>query len=199
MLSKVIEGRAALLGLGVLASLLLFFLLYTVARADDVNPLAVEFSLPASHHAVFSAPATGVQIYRCAATNGSYAWQLKGIDARLLDTDGNQVARQTDVAEWIAVDGSTIDGNVAKTVDPAQGGLPDQLYAIEHSTAGVFISVTDVVRDGAGGRNLQQRDRGQDRPSAVQGRLHLLRSGIIAQRRLSAAASETTAGRTVRE
>lgn len=152
MRSNVIEGRAALLGLGVLASLFLFFLLYTVARADDVNALAIEFSLPASHHPIFSAPATGVQIYQCTAVNGSYAWQLKGIDARLLDSDGNPFARQTDVAEFVGVDGSSIDGRIAKTVDPAQAnGLPDQLYAVQRSTAGLFISVTDVVRDHVSG------------------------------------------------
>jgi hypothetical protein len=152
MRSNVIEGRAALWGLGLLASLLLFYLLYSVARADDINPLAVEFSLPSGHHAVFGAPATGVQIYRCEAVNGSYAWQLRGIDARLLDSDGRLFARQTGVAEWVADDGSSINGQLAKSIDPAQGsGLPDQLYAIDRTTAGVFLSVTDIVRDHVSG------------------------------------------------
>lgn len=130
-------------GLGLVFSLLFFALLATVATAAPIdNGLPVDFSLPAGHHPLFSTPASGEQVYECAAAGDSYAWRLKGVNAKLLDSDGHLFATQNDVSSWLAVDGSQLSGRVAKTTG-ADGAA---LYSVTSTTSGIFSQITDVVR-----------------------------------------------------
>ena len=82
----VLRDRFVFGGLGLIISLLFFTLLATVAQAAPTDPnLPAEFSLPAGHHALFSAPASGDEIFQCVATNDGFAWQLRGDDAKQVD------------------------------------------------------------------------------------------------------------------
>jgi hypothetical protein len=136
-------------GLGLVFSLIFFALLAAAAAAAPIDDtLPADFSLPVGHHALFRAPASGDETYQCVATGGGYAWQLKGVDAKLLDSDGHVFATQSDVSSWLAVDGSQISGRVTKAVETPTGAYGDALYTItSNSSGGVLGQISDVVRD----------------------------------------------------
>jgi hypothetical protein len=134
----------------VMSSRLVFgALLAAVAQAAPTdNDLPADFSLPVGHHALFATPASGDEIYQCVAAGEGYAWQLKGINATLLDSDGHLFATQNDVSSWLATDGSQISGRVTKAAATPGGAYSDALYTItSNSNNGVFGLVSDVVRD----------------------------------------------------
>jgi hypothetical protein len=164
----VISGRFVFGGLGLVFSLIFFALLATVAHAAPTDDgLPVDFSLPVGHHALFSAPASGDEIYQCVATGDGYAWLLKGVSAKLLDSDGHLFATQTDVSSWLAIDGSQISGRVSKAVGAPAGTFSDALYTItSNSSGGVFGLISDVVRDHVtGGQPAQACDQNGQRQS----------------------------------
>ena len=143
----VILNRLVFGGLGLVFSLVFFVLLATIAAAAPIDTdLPADFSLPVGHHAIFNAPASGDAIYECAAAGDGYSWQLKGVSAKLLDSDGHLFATQNDVSSWLAIDGSQISGRVAKATEAPRYG--DALYTItSKSSGGVFSQISDVVRD----------------------------------------------------
>ena len=149
----VIHNRLVFGGLGVIFSLLFFALLAAVADAaptDDNFP--AEFSLPVGHHALFSAPASGDEVFQCVATSAGYAWQLRGVDAKLLDVDGHLFATQNDVGSWLAIDGSSLSGNVTQSVGAASGAFGAALYQVTtKSPGGVFSQISEVIRDDVSG------------------------------------------------
>ncbi|HEV2909085.1 MAG TPA: DUF3455 domain-containing protein [Candidatus Eremiobacteraceae bacterium] len=153
MSAKLIEGRVAMLGLGILTTVILFALLGRVVRADELSALPAEFSIPASHHAFFSAPAAGDEIFRCTEDHGAYAWTLAGVDAKLLDSDGHVFAIQNDVATWVATDGSRASGNASKSITVrSTDSQPDTLYAItDRNAGGVLSQISDIIRDHVSG------------------------------------------------
>jgi len=149
----VVRDRLVFGGLGFIFSLVLFALLATAADAapTDIN-IPAEFSLPVGHHALFSAPANGDEVFQCVATGSGYAWQLHGADAKLLDGDGHLFATQTDIGSWLAVDGSQLSGNVTQTIGAPAGAFGAALYQVTiKSPGGVFSQITEVVRDDVSG------------------------------------------------
>jgi hypothetical protein len=117
-----------------------------VARADTLDELPAEFSLLSTHHALFTVPGSGDQIYQCTSANGALGWQLVGIDATLFDTDGHVFAKQNDIASWVASDGSKLSGSVAGVAAARGTSLPDQLYQVRVDVGGAFGFISNVVR-----------------------------------------------------
>ena len=144
----IIVGRLVFGGLGLIFSLIFFALLAAVAGAapTDDTSLPPYFSLPAGHHALFATPASGNNVYQCVSTADGFAWELKGVNATLLDSDGHPLGTQDGASSWSAVDGSSISGRITKTVDA--GAYGDALYTITSTSAGGVLSqISDVVRD----------------------------------------------------
>jgi hypothetical protein len=135
-------------GLGLIFSLALFALSAAVAAAAPIdNSLPVDFSLPVGHHALFLTPANGEETFQCVATGDGYAWQLKGVSAKLLDSDGHVFATQNGESSWLAFDGSQIAGRLTKT-GATGGALGDALYSVTPIVSGgVLGQISDVVRD----------------------------------------------------
>ena len=89
----------------------------------------------------------GVQIYRCTATDGGFAWKLTGPDATLTDAQGTVVGRHFAGPSWQAADGSLVVGEVLAASDGARGAVPWLvLHAKSHAGAGAFAAVRYIVR-----------------------------------------------------
>ena len=95
----------------------------------------------------------GAQVYECTHVAAAYAWQLKGPDAKLIDSQGRVAGRHFAGPSWQAQDGSIVVGApVAVGEAPRQGDVPWLvLTAKSHSGSGLFGAVSYVVRSATQG------------------------------------------------
>lgn len=125
-----------------------------VGLAPPVVP--AELAVPAGHHLVLTARATGVQIYECAAD----AWKLHAPRADLLDDAGTTIGRHYGGVDeglppgpyWEAKDGSRVHAAKPASV-PHDGSIPLlRLEATDASGTGVLGKISFVHRlDTTGG------------------------------------------------
>jgi len=100
---------------------------------------------------LFSAKATGVQIYECQAKKDDstrYEWSFKAPEADLFDAKGGKVGRHYAGPTWEASDGSKVVGEV-KGHSPAAdaNAIPWLLLsARQHEGNGIFSHVTSIQR-----------------------------------------------------
>jgi Protein of unknown function (DUF3455) len=92
-----------------------------VADAKTEAPeVPADIQVGAGHKVLLSGHAVGVQIYRCNAVSGGFAWGLVAPRANLYDDHGKLIVTHYGGPTWEARDGSTVvaarDGQA--TVDP---------------------------------------------------------------------------------
>jgi hypothetical protein len=101
--------------------------------------------------------AIGAQIYTCTASGGvdggvdvgvtSYAWVLKAPDAILYDASFTQVGTHGAGPQWIANDGSLVNGTKLQQSSPLSTAIPWLLLkAASTSGNGVFTDIAYVQR-----------------------------------------------------
>jgi hypothetical protein len=100
---------------------------------------------------LFSAKATGVQIYDCRADpNDSthYEWAFKAPEAELFDAKGKIIGRHYGGPTWAAGDGSKVVGEVkARELSPDTDAIPWLLLkAKTHEGNGILSQVTSIQR-----------------------------------------------------
>ena len=102
---------------------------------------------PARAEPGFELTGKGVQIYVCAQSPDGFAWELKAPDARLLDSQGNDVGHHFAGPSWQGKDGSLVTGEPEYTASGAPGSVAWLvLRAKTHSGQGVFATVKAIVR-----------------------------------------------------
>jgi hypothetical protein len=104
---------------------------------------------PAGEQVVLLAHATGSQIYTCqAATDGKFAWTLKGPEAELHDRKDKVIGQHSAGPSWKLKDGSEVTGKALAKVDALDpASIPWLLVkAVSHSGNGVLSSVTSIQR-----------------------------------------------------
>lgn len=92
--------------------------------------------------------AEGVQVYVCAAAEGSLAWRLQGPEATLFDADGREAGTHFAGPTWQGADGSAVVGEVvASSPAPQEGAIPWLLLrAASHRGSGIFSEVNYILR-----------------------------------------------------
>jgi hypothetical protein len=112
------------------------------ARADSIDP-------PADARALFSAKASGVQIYAC-EYDASHAlgWVFRQPSATLFDEHGAAVIEHSAGPSWQAGDGSRIEGHVmAQLASDTPDSVPQLLLSARSTGAqGLLSSVRYVQR-----------------------------------------------------
>jgi Protein of unknown function (DUF3455) len=112
----------------------------------DQLPAAIK---PAGMSVYLEVPATGVQIYTCGKNPaGAWAWNFKGPEAVLLDTQNKMIGKHYGGPTWEGADGGKVVGAV-KANAPAPGGnaIPWLLLDIKSSDgAGQFTQAKGILR-----------------------------------------------------
>jgi len=123
------------------------------ARADApaIAPPDVPDNIraPADQKVVWSAHATGAQIYLCqTGSDGKPQWTLKAPQAELRDDKGVLVGQHYTGPTWKHQDGSEVTGKaVARADSPDAGSIPWLLVtAVAHRGDGVLSRVTSIQR-----------------------------------------------------
>lgn len=102
-------------------------------------------------------PATGVQIYECAAATdapGQYRWVFKAPEAELLDRAGRKIGKHYAGPTWELDDGSKITGTVQARADaPDAAAIPWLRLAARSAPGnGALHGTTSILRlDTVGG------------------------------------------------
>jgi hypothetical protein len=114
----------------------------TIAELPDaIKPSAVAVYL--------EVPATGVQIYTCGKNaSGAWAWNFKGPEAELFDTQKKTIGKHYGGPTWEGTDGGKVVGAV-KASAPAPGGnaIPWLLLDIKSSEGtGPFTQAKGILR-----------------------------------------------------
>ncbi len=126
-----------------------------LARLIGVSALCIVAGGHAGAAEVLTLLGRGVQVYRCEAAAGAFAWTLRGPDAALLGGDGRVVGHHFAGPSWQATDGSLVVGEVVASGTPpagAAGAIPWLvLRAKSHAGAGSFATVTYIVRGATAG------------------------------------------------
>src|SRR5205809_7327449 len=108
------------------------------------NPLVPEnLRVPAGQTLSLVSPATGVQIYECAAIKSEpprFEWVFKAPEAELFDLSGKKIGKHYAGPTWEANDASKVAGEVkARDGGPAATANPWLLLAAKYpSGTGVF-------------------------------------------------------------
>lgn len=97
---------------------------------------------------LLSCEGNGVQVYRCAVTNGSAAWVLDHPDAELHDAAGNVVGKHFAGPTWRYKDGSEVVGAVlSRSPGKTHGDAAWlRLQAVSHHGHGLFTRVQTIER-----------------------------------------------------
>lgn len=103
---------------------------------------------PTAAKLVMKVPAIGVQIYKCAVTDGKYTWAFVAPDADLFDERGKLIGRHGAGPFWELADGSKVNGAVAQREDAKRPGAIPHLLLSTKSTggAGAIASVKHLQR-----------------------------------------------------
>jgi Protein of unknown function (DUF3455) len=104
---------------------------------------------PVGQKVVWSAHASGDQIYVCqASSDGKPQWTLKAPQADLRDDKGVLIGHHYAGPAWKHEDGSEVTGKaVARADSPDSGSIPWLLVtAVAHSGSGVLSHVTSIQR-----------------------------------------------------
>jgi hypothetical protein len=140
MLGRLLKAAVAAAGLAVLAQPV--WAQGTVAEM----PAAIA---AAGLTAYLTVPATGVQIYTCGKTPaGAWAWNFKGPEAELFDTQKKTIGKHYGGPTWEGADGGKVVGAV-KANAPAPGGnaIPWLLLDIKSSEgSGQFVQAKAIQR-----------------------------------------------------
>ncbi|WP_110687922.1 DUF3455 domain-containing protein [Salinicola aestuarinus] len=108
----------------------------------DMTPEEVQ--VPEGNEIAMETVGVGEITYACEMKDGDYAWVFKGPDAKLNDTDGNQVGSYYGPpATWESSDGSKITGTQIGTAPGGDGNIPLQL--VEANPAEGEGHMTDVT------------------------------------------------------
>ncbi|GHB27522.1 DUF3455 domain-containing protein [Salinicola rhizosphaerae] len=112
----------------------------------DMTPDAV--TPPSGNEIAMKTVGVGEITYACEMKDGDYAWVFKGPDAKLNDSDGNQVGSYYGPpATWESSDGSKITGTQIGTADGGEGNIPLQLVEANPAEGeGHMSGVTYVQR-----------------------------------------------------
>jgi hypothetical protein len=102
-------------------------------------------------------PATGVQIYRCAATQGPpprFQWVFEAPEADLFDSSGHKIGRHFAGPTWESSDGSKVVGEVKAKNSPDPASIPWLLLSAKSVEGkGVFARTKSIQRlQTAGGK-----------------------------------------------
>jgi hypothetical protein len=100
---------------------------------------------------LFSAKATGVQIYECRADppdSTHYEWALKAPEADLFDAKGKKLGRHYGGPTCEAIDGSKVVGEVkGRELSPDTNAIPWLLLSVkQHEGKGILSHVTSIQR-----------------------------------------------------
>ena len=91
------------------------------AQTPTVDQLPAALK-PAGMAVYLEVPATGVQIYTCGKNNaGAWAWNFKGPEAELFDTQKKSIGKHYGGPTWEGADGGKVVGAM-KANAPAPGG-----------------------------------------------------------------------------
>jgi Protein of unknown function (DUF3455) len=114
--------------------------------AIDQLPAALK---PGGMAVYLEVPATGVQIYTCGKNNaGAWAWNFKGPEAELFDTQKKSIGKHYGGPTWEGADGGKVVGAM-KANAPAPGGssIPWLLLDIKSSEgSGQFAQAKGILR-----------------------------------------------------
>ena len=110
--------------------------------------LANDLKLGADESPYLLVPASGVQIYECAAKEGGYEfeWKFKAPEAQLYDAKRQAIGKHYGGPTWEAEDGSKIKGSVKAKQDAPAGNIPWLLLATSSEGTGRFADVTHIHR-----------------------------------------------------
>ena len=93
--------------------------------------------------------ATGVQVYTCTFNPaGATGWVLRGPDAQLFDPQSKPVGKHYAGPTWEDLDGSTVVGEVKRSMPaPVDKAVPWLLLAAKsHKGSGAFAQARTIVR-----------------------------------------------------
>jgi hypothetical protein len=123
----------------------------TSPPAQTLPEVPEAIQVPEGQRLLVEARATGVQIYICQASaddSAQYEWTLKGLEAELVNQQGQVIGDHYDGPTWESKDGSKVTAQAAAKVDAPQGdGIPWLLLEAQpQSESGVFSQVAWVQR-----------------------------------------------------
>ena len=103
---------------------------------------------PAGSKTVMKTAAIGVQIYKCANTDGKFAWMFVAPEADLFDMAGKRIGKHGAGPFWEMSDGSKVNGAVAQREDSMRpGAIPHLLLTAKSTgTAGTITNVKHLQR-----------------------------------------------------
>ena len=123
------------------------------ASTAAANPMSAPEALrPPSGQVLFiEVPATGVQIYECAANRDNparFEWAFKAPEAKLVDRSGRALGIHYGGPTWESVDGSTVVAEVrARDAGTDAGAIPWLLLGAKSTSGnGVFSRVRSIQR-----------------------------------------------------
>jgi hypothetical protein len=107
--------------------------------------------IPSNEVVLFSAKATGVQIYECRVDQNDSThdeWVFRAPEADLFDAKGKRLGRHYGGPTWEASDGSKIVGEVkGRELSPDTNAIPWLLLNVKkHEGTGTFSHVTSIQR-----------------------------------------------------
>jgi Protein of unknown function (DUF3455) len=94
-------------------------------------------------------PATGVQIYTCGKNaSGAWAWNFKGPEAALMDTQKKPLGKHYGGPTWEGTDGGKVVAGVkANMPSPTAGAIPWLLLEVKsREGSGAFTQAKGIVR-----------------------------------------------------
>jgi hypothetical protein len=106
----------------------------SVLFASTAN--ASKVAAPTGSKMLMKVPAVGVQIYKCAQTDGKFAWSFVAPEADLFDASGKLIGKHGAGPFWELFDGSKVNGTVAHREDSARPGAIIHLLLTTKSTGG---------------------------------------------------------------
>jgi hypothetical protein len=109
-----------------------------VAEAGPAEPTVPStIRVPDGNKLYLVGHAVGVQIYKCNATQGGFAWGLVAPRANLYGDNGNVIATHFAGPTWQATDGSKVVGRrVGDGVTVDSGAIPWLLLSADSTSAG---------------------------------------------------------------
>jgi hypothetical protein len=141
-------GRAATI-CGLVTFAALFWLRVAYAQTEPPPDVPDTIKAPAAEEVVFSAHASGSQIYTCqAGSDGKFAWTFKAPDAELTDRKGKVIGSHFAGPTWKLKDGSEVTGKAIAHVDSLDtDSIPWLLVsAVTHAGKGLLTDVTTIQR-----------------------------------------------------
>jgi hypothetical protein len=121
------------------------------AQAADATVIPANLQAAAGQTLVSEMPASGVQIYVCAASKADaskFEWSFKAPEAQLSDAAGKPSGKHYAGPTWEGLDGSKVVGEVKARADaPVAGAIPWLLLtAKSNAGSGVFAQVVAIQR-----------------------------------------------------